>query len=362
MRGPKIGQEVSIVSKLRIGFVGVGGMGQCAHLKNYAVLPDCEVVALAELRPGLAQRVAAKYGVPRVYADHRELLAAEKLDGIVAPQPFTRHTVLVPELLEAGVPIFIEKPLASTLEGGRGLALAVADSGTWVMLGYHKRSDPATAWAKAEIERLQETGELGRLNYVRVLMPAGDWVAGGFSDLLRSDEPLPALEREPAPSDLDEAGYQQYVAFVNYYIHQVNLLRFLLGEPYEVTHADPAGVLLVAASASGVTGTIEMSPYVTTVDWQESALVCFEHGWIRVDLPAPLASNRPGRVEVYHDPGLETTPRRYEPQLPWIHAEKAQAMNFLAAIRGEKKPPCEAAEAAEDLRIAREYLRLWKGV
>ena len=129
-----------------------------------------------------------------------------------------------------------------------------------------------------------------------------------------------------------------------------------------MTHADPAGVLLVARSASGVTGTIEMSPYVTTVDWQESALICFEHGWIRVDLPAPLASNRPGRVEVYHDPGGEITPRRYEPQLPWIHAEKAQAMNFLAAIRGEKQPPCQAAEAAEDLRIARDYLRLWKGV
>ena len=37
--------------KVRIGFVGVGSMGQCAHLKNYAVIPECEVVALAELRP-----------------------------------------------------------------------------------------------------------------------------------------------------------------------------------------------------------------------------------------------------------------------------------------------------------------------
>lgn len=349
------------MSKLRIGFVGVGGMGQCAHLKNYAVLPECEVVALAELRPGLAARVAAKYGVPRVYANHQEMLAAEELDGIVASQPFTRHTVLVPELLAAGKPVFTEKPLASTLEGGQALAAAVATSGTWLMLGYHKRSDPATAWAKEEIERLQATGELGRMKYVRLLMPPGDWIAGGFADLLGSDEPMPDLEREAPPSDLDETGYNQYVGFVNYYIHQVNLLRYLLGEAYEVTHADPAGVLLVAESASGVTGTIEMAPYETATDWQESALVCFEHGWIRIDLPAPLASNRPGRAEVYRD-AREGEAHRYEPTLPWVHAMKAQAMNFLAAIRGEKPPLCEAAEGAEDLRIAREYLRLWKGV
>jgi predicted dehydrogenase len=350
------------MSKLRLGFVGVGGMGQCAHLRNYAVLEDCEIVALAELRPELGRRVAARYGVPRVYPDHRAMLDAEELDGIVASQPFTRHTVLVPELVAAGVPIFIEKPVASTLQGARELLAQVEASGTWVMVGYHKRSDPATAWAKAEIERLQATGELGRLRYVRLLMPPGDWVAGGFADLLTSEEPLPDLEHEPPAADLDAEGFQQYLLFVNYYIHQVNLLRYLLGEPYEVTFADRAGVLLVAESSGGVIGSIEMAPYQTTVDWQESALVCFERGWIRVELPAPLAHHRPGRVEVYRDPGEGKAPTREEPQLPWEHAMLAQAKNFLAALRGQKPPPCLAAEAVEDLRIAREYLRLWKGV
>ena len=36
--------------KVRIGFVGVGNMGQCAHLKNYANLDICQVVAIAEIR------------------------------------------------------------------------------------------------------------------------------------------------------------------------------------------------------------------------------------------------------------------------------------------------------------------------
>ncbi|HGE72657.1 TPA: gfo/Idh/MocA family oxidoreductase, partial [Candidatus Poribacteria bacterium] len=70
--------------KVRIGFVGVGSMGQCAHLKNYVTVPECEVVAIAEMRQKLAKRVAEKYGIPKVYATHEEMIANEKLDGIVA--------------------------------------------------------------------------------------------------------------------------------------------------------------------------------------------------------------------------------------------------------------------------------------
>jgi hypothetical protein len=41
---------------------------------------------------------------------------------------------------------------------------------------------------------------------------------------------------------------------------------------------------------------------------------------------------------------------------------RQQAINFLRAVRGEMKPLCDSVEALEDLKVAREYLRLWKGV
>jgi predicted dehydrogenase len=347
--------------KVKLGFVGVGSMGQCAHLKNYVTVPDCEVVALAEVRPELGRRVAERYGVARVYPDHASMLANEQLDGIVAAQPFTRHGVLIPELMKAGVPVFTEKPLAASLEAGERVLRAVEKSGTWLMAGYHKRSDPATACAKAEIERLKVSGELGRLTYVRILMPSGDWVANGFNDLIREDGPYPQLAWDPPASDMDKETYDRYVGFVNYYIHQVNLMRYLLGEPYRLTYADPSGVVLCCQAQSGAAGVIEMTPYRTTIDWQESALVCFEKGYVKVELPAPLASNRPGRVEFFRDPGDGAPPQTVTPQLPWVHAMRQQAFNFVAAIQGRQPPPCQAAEALEDLKIAREYIRLKEG-
>ena len=199
------------------------------------------------------------------------------------------------------------------------------------------------------------------MTYVRILMPAGDWIAAGFSDLIRDDTPYPILASDPPAADMDEATRQKFIAFVNYYIHQVNLMRYMLGEPYRVTYADPSGVLLAGQSESGIACTIEMSPYRTSIDWQESVLVSFERGYIQLDLPAPLANNRPGRVSFFRDPGEGKTPETVIPQLPWVHAMRQQAMNFVTAIKGEATPPCEAEEALEDLRIAREYIRLWTG-
>ncbi|MFM7678694.1 MAG: Gfo/Idh/MocA family oxidoreductase, partial [Roseiflexaceae bacterium] len=77
--------------KVRIGFVGVGNMGQAAHLRNFVMVPNCEVVAVCDVKPDHASQVAHKWGVPHAYTDHHAMLSTHALDAIVAIQPFTRH-------------------------------------------------------------------------------------------------------------------------------------------------------------------------------------------------------------------------------------------------------------------------------
>lgn len=350
------------MDKVRIGFIGTGGMGQMAHLRNYVNIPDCQVVAAAEIRQETAKLVAARYGIPRIYKDHREMLAAETLDGVVAPQQFNRHALLLPEVYGKVKYLFTEKPLAVAVEAGEKLAQMACDTGTTHMVGYHKRSDPAVIHAKGIIDQWKQTGQLGAMKYVRILMPAGDWIAAGFVGRLDAADKAGPLPVEPRPADMDEPTYKQYVSFVNYYIHQVNMMRHLLGEPYKVTYAEKSGVLLAIQSTSGIAGVIEMTPYRTTIDWEETLLVAFEKGYVQVRLPAPLASNRPGTVEVFTDPGDGATPQRCSPSLPWIHAMRQQAMTFVKVIQGQARPPCEAAEAVEDLKIARDYIRMYNAL
>jgi predicted dehydrogenase len=111
-------------------------------------------------------------------------------------------------------------------------------------------------------------------------------------------------------------------------------------------------------STSGVSGILEMAPYHTTQDWQESALVGFDKGYVKLDLPAPMVIDRPGKLQVLEDLGGTETPKLIEPVFaPW-HAMRSQAANFIRAVQGESTPLCTAADATKDLEIARDFLRL----
>ncbi|MBB6674724.1 Gfo/Idh/MocA family protein [Cohnella nanjingensis] len=343
--------------KLRIGFVGVGGMGQMAHLSNYAALREtCEVVALAEVRPQTARLVAERYGVPQVFDDHRALLEGVQVDAIVAPQPYRAHHAIIPDILRAGIPVFTEKPLSLTVGTGEELVRLAEANGTLHMVGYHKRSDPAMAYAHERIGQWKASGEYGKLQYIRVTMPPGDWI-GGADAPLSAGEPYPVVLQEAGPADFTDEQTQRLDIFVNYYIHQINAIRFLLQEPYRIAFADRSGVLLTGESDSGVTVALEMAPYQTTVEWHESLLVCFERGYIRVDLPSPLARQQAGKVTIMKDNG-KYAPSYELPVMPNRSAMRQQAMNFIAAVQGVRPAPCESREALEDLKLARDYIRL----
>lgn len=338
------------MTRVRLGFVGTGSMGQVAHLHNYLRLrEDVDIVALAEPRSRLAATVASKAGIERVYSSASEMLASETLDAIVAPQPFTHHLGVVAPLYDAGLPLLTEKPLAISSEiGAEMLRRLDASAVPFHMVAYHKRSDPAVARAKELIAQLLTSGSWGSLNYVRMTMAGADWSLGAFDDMVTSDEPVPAV---PA----DASGAEDYVSFVNFYIHQVNLIRHLLGEAYAVRHADASGHLLVGESVSGTTVTLEMAPWGDP-DWDESIVVGFDKGSIRIQLPAPLAARQAGRLEIRGDLGAGF--QRMTPTLPPVHAMLQQARNFVAAVRGEAEPPCDAHEAQQDLLLADEYFAI----
>lgn len=346
------------MGKIRLGFTGVGFMGQLAHLSNYAVLQDeCEIVAVAEARKQLGQEVARRYGIKNIFTDYRDMLKNCELDAVVASQDYGNHINIVPDILNSKKPVFTEKPLCISVETGEILVKCAQNNHTLHMVGYHKRSDPAMEYAKNLINEWKASGEYGKMKLVRITMPPGDWIGGSHMPIVTNDE-YPPYQRESFPDYFDAKTAEAYDGFVNYYIHQVNAMRFMLGEPYKVTFADKSGVLLVAESESGVCGTIEMASYGNSVDWQESLFVGFDSGYILVELPAPLASQQAGRVTVMRDNGKDA-PATTQPHMPKLSAMRNQAKNFLAAVRGEKPAPCESREAIEDLKVARDYIRLW---
>jgi len=349
-----------VAAKVRIGFVGAGFMGQLAHIRSYALLhQECELVALAEPRQRTAELVAGRYGIGRVYRDHRELVESEQLDGIVAAQPYRHHASLLPELYPHVPHLFTEKPLALAAETGDRLAQLAREAGCVHMLGYQRRSDPATREAKRTVDAWKASGELGALRYLRICYSDGDWTGNARAALIDVGEqppPVPAEAEPPEFADDDEALWA-LAEGVDKLVHPLNLLRHFLAERYRVVFVHVSGRLLVFESESGIPATIEVTPYRLSVEFDEEILVAFERGYVRLR-PAPsLAVNRSGTLELHRDPGGDATPERIFPELPWIDPQRAQAADFLRVCRGEAAPPTDAAEAAEDLHLVAEIVR-----
>jgi len=342
------------MDKIKLGFIGVGHMGQLAHLMNYVKLPEyCEVTTLCDVKIKQAETLATRFGVPNVTANYNELLADDEISAVLCIQGFENHVVLVPEVLRAGKHVLTEKPLCVFPHNGENLVKLAKETKLLHMVGNHKRSDPAVEHAMGIINEWKQSGEMGRMTYVRLSMPPGNYRKDADEPIM-TDEPPGPVPPEPRPEGVDDETRERMIWFVNYYIHQVNLMRYLIGEDYSLTSAGRH--FYTAESVSGVNAVLELEPYSTSVDWQEHALVCFEKGWVRIDLTAPLATQLASTVTIYTDRGWDSTITF--PLMPNVCAMRNQAKNFLLALRGEQPAPCTSEEALKDLYIAEQYINM----
>ena len=140
----------------RIAVIGAGFMGSM-HAGIFSRLRGCELAAIVDPNISLAEGVAAKLGGCAVYASHEELLKCERLDLISICTPDNLHLKPALAAAEKGVNLFIEKPIASTLDEARAIVDACEATDTKLGVGYLLRFDPRYAHAK----ELVATGRTG---------------------------------------------------------------------------------------------------------------------------------------------------------------------------------------------------------
>jgi len=125
---------------LRAGLIGCGAIG-----RNHAATLDQlgeEIVAVADIDPDARESVAADFGVSDTYEDYERMIAESDLDLVVVAVPNALHPDCAVAALDADLDVFVEKPLAATLEGARRIERAAADSDGRGMVGYVKVFDP----------------------------------------------------------------------------------------------------------------------------------------------------------------------------------------------------------------------------
>ncbi len=143
------------MEQIRLGMIGAGFMGT-VHARIGAELPGVDIVGVADIDEARAQSVVTSYG-GQPYANYREMLAKERLDAVIITTPETGHRDPVVDAAEAGYHVFVEKPLAATLEEADTMIQACQKAGVWLMTGYILRFEACYA----KIHEAITKGEIG---------------------------------------------------------------------------------------------------------------------------------------------------------------------------------------------------------
>ena len=102
--------------RVEVGVVGGGLVAQAEHIPYLTALRDrFALMALAEPSRMVREALGARYGIDGLHADHRSMLDSGGLDAVVVCSPAGTHAEIVLAALDAGVHVFVEKPMCITL-------------------------------------------------------------------------------------------------------------------------------------------------------------------------------------------------------------------------------------------------------
>jgi predicted dehydrogenase len=359
---------------VRLGYVGAGNLAQKVHLPNFAGIDGCELVALAEVRRDLGERVQRRFGIARRYAGHHEMAADPAIDAIAVSAPFALQGEIARDCLRAGKHVFMEKPMAVSLAQADRILAAEREGSARLMVAYMKRYDAGNELVHATVAQWRRTGELGRLRYVRAHGFCGDWEAGIDVPVERSDEPPPRADAPPLPDWLPPNQAGRYVGYLQQYTHNVNLLRYFLdaGDDAQVRHVDldddgRTGVAVL--SVGGVRCVLETGA-LAYHRWDEHTQAYFERGWVHTWAPPLWLRNSVAEVEIYRAAeagaagalgalGVQHTITRAVPEPRWSWAYKREAEHFVECLRTGSPFRSSGQDTRTDVRLFEEIFRRW---
>jgi predicted dehydrogenase len=320
--------------KIRIGVVGCGAIVELSHgpaLARLAAAGSASVVALVDPDPARIARVAQGFPGARRVSDLAELDRGE-IDLALVASPARFHAAQTIRLLETGVHVLCEKPLASTVAEAEAMFAAARKAGRLLAAGHFRRFFPALRLVRDYLG----LGTLGRLQSI-------DIQEGGQFD-------WPAAT--PSFFDRRQAGGG---VWLDAGIHVLDTLAWWLGEPAELAYADDSAGGLEANCrvrlryADGVTCAVFLSrDFATAARWQldfERARIVWRVG--RTDeLEIRLAGSKVWQIVRTE---RETAAGR-RPGDSYDDVFVTQLADVIEAIRSGQAPAVSGADALPALR------------
>lgn len=351
---------------VRFAYVGCGFVGQTIHIPNFAALPNCDFIALAEPRTDLGERVAKRYGIRKLYQSHEEIASDPEIEAVGLSAPYTLQGAIAHDLLRAGKHVFMEKPMAVSVKRAEAMVEAERASKARLMVGYMKRYDTGNVLIKNHADEWRAAGE--QVILARAHGFGGNWVYAADPNIPfeKSNEPPPPAPADEYPDWIPQKWQKPYLEYLQQWTHNANLLRFFLGDDGGKTF-----VKSVQLDADGLTGVVLLevngtravieSAYTGFHGWDEQTQIYFKNGWLRTGAPALTQKETPATVEVYRGAQDEEPARMTQEFATPGWAFREEAKHFLECVRSGAPFRSSAADTLHDVRLFEEIYRQFIG-
>ncbi len=144
--------------RIGVAIVGTGYIGQ-VHIEQLLRLPQLRIAGLADKNRNLAEAVAEKYGVPKIYRDYSEILEDPSVAVVHNCTPSSVHYELSRSLIEAGKEVLSEKPLALSSGESAELVRLAREAQTITGVNFCYRYYPVIQEAAVRVRR----GDIGEI-------------------------------------------------------------------------------------------------------------------------------------------------------------------------------------------------------
>jgi len=295
----------------KVGVIGLGSMGKI-HLRNYCEMPDVQVMGVMDLAQSNLDEAKARFGVAG-FTRLENLLALE-LDAVSISVPTVLHFEVAMQVIERGVALLVEKPLAATAAQGEELVKTARAKGVPLMVGHIERFNPA-------IQRVKEL--------------AGD-------DLISLE-----IERVgPFPARIQDVGVIRDLGS-----HDIDLLRYLTDSNFRSVsavfstsqgkHEDSA--FICAQMENGVLGHIKTN-WVTPFRSRKIRAAC-KGRFIEADLITQQVRELSPFNAVEKTYSVKEWPTVQREQM------REQLTQFLKAVRDKSPAPITGEDGLEVLKV-----------
>lgn len=149
---------------IRAAVIGVGSMGR-NHARVYWEMPNVQLVAVADESQSTGDGIAERYNT-RAYTDYRRMLDEQKPDAVTVCVPTIHHLDVAMEVIERGIHLLVEKPIAFSVEEGELMIAAAEKAGVHLAIGHIERFNPAVIALKAHLAN-REVGHVFQVDVRR---------------------------------------------------------------------------------------------------------------------------------------------------------------------------------------------------